>query len=70
MARPWRARGVPVREARHGNHGERRWAGAFGVMKLTLTSHGYSWDHKPTLPGPGFDSTALRYSDSGSGTCG
>lgn len=43
---------------------------AFGVMKLTLKPHSYSWDYEPTLPGPGFDSTALRYSDSGSGTCG
>ncbi|MDT0466548.1 metallophosphoesterase family protein [Streptomyces gibsoniae] len=44
-------------------------ASAFGVMKLTLKPHGYSWDYKPVLPGPGFDSTALQYSDSGSGTC-
>jgi hypothetical protein len=44
-------------------------ASAFGVMKLTLKSHSYSWDYKPVLPGPGFDSTALQYSDSGSGTC-
>ncbi|WP_042426373.1 metallophosphoesterase family protein [Streptacidiphilus anmyonensis] len=44
-------------------------AGAFGVMKLTLKSHSYSWDYQPTLAGPGFDSTALQYSDTGSGTC-
>ena len=44
-------------------------AGAFGVMNFTLKSHGYSWDYKPVEPGPGFDSTALQYSDSGSGTC-
>jgi hypothetical protein len=44
-------------------------ASAFGVMKLTLKSDSYSWDYKPVLPGPGFDSTALQYSDSGSGTC-
>lgn len=44
-------------------------ASAFGVMDLTLKPHGYSWDYKPVLPGPGFDATALQYSDSGSGTC-
>jgi hypothetical protein len=44
-------------------------ASAFGVMNLTLKSHSYSWDYKPVQPGPGFDATALQYSDSGSGTC-
>ncbi|MEY9871632.1 hypothetical protein ABH931_001105 [Streptacidiphilus sp. MAP12-33] len=44
-------------------------AGAFGVMKLTLKSHSYSWDYQPVLAGPGFDSSALQYSDTGSGTC-
>ncbi|RAG86705.1 hypothetical protein DN069_05370 [Streptacidiphilus pinicola] len=44
-------------------------AGAFGVMKLTLKPHGYSWDYKPVLAGPGFDSSALNYSDSGSARC-
>ncbi|MEU7306425.1 hypothetical protein ABZ623_40995, partial [Streptomyces sp. NPDC007206] len=42
---------------------------AFGGMKLTLKSHSYNWDYKPVQPGPGFDSTALQYNDSGSGTC-
>lgn len=44
-------------------------ADAFGVLKLTLADHGYSWSYRPTLPGPGFDSSALNYSDSGAGTC-
>jgi hypothetical protein len=44
-------------------------AGAFGVMRLTLKDNGYSWNYKPTLAGPGFDSSALTYSDSGSGSC-
>ncbi|MFG2791749.1 metallophosphoesterase family protein [Streptomyces sp. NPDC048419] len=44
-------------------------AAAFGVMKLTLKSHSYNWSYQPTLPGPGFDSTALKYGDTGSGTC-
>ncbi|NUP37926.1 MAG: hypothetical protein HOY76_13130, partial [Streptomyces sp.] len=44
-------------------------AGAFGVMKFTLKPHGYSWDYKPVLPGPGFDNSALNYGDTGSGTC-
>ncbi|MFI5974173.1 metallophosphoesterase family protein [Streptomyces sp. NPDC051452] len=44
-------------------------ASAFGVMKLTLKPHSYNWDYKPALPGPGFDSTALQYGDSGNGTC-
>jgi hypothetical protein len=42
---------------------------AFGVMKLSLRPDGYSWDYVPVLPGPGFDSTALAYSDSGSAPC-
>jgi hypothetical protein len=44
-------------------------AGAFGVMKLTLNAHGYSWDYQPALAGPGFTSAALNYSDTGSATC-
>ncbi|SEM55882.1 metallophosphoesterase family protein [Streptacidiphilus jiangxiensis] len=44
-------------------------AGAFGVLKLTLKSHGYSWDYQPVLPGPGFDSSALQYRDTGTGSC-
>lgn len=44
-------------------------ASAFGVMKLTLKPNGYSWDYQPTLPGPGFTTSALSYSDSGSGSC-
>ena len=38
-------------------------------MNLTLKPNGYSWDYKPALQGPGFDATALNYSDTGSGTC-
>lgn len=41
-------------------------ASAFGVMKFTLKPNGYSWDYQPALAGPGFDSTALQYSDTGS----
>ncbi|WP_037606882.1 metallophosphoesterase family protein [Streptacidiphilus rugosus] len=44
-------------------------AGAFGVMKFTLKAHGYSWDYAPALAGPGFDSSALQYRDTGSGSC-
>ncbi|MFC1412654.1 metallophosphoesterase [Streptacidiphilus sp. N1-12] len=44
-------------------------ASAFGVMNFTLKAHSYSWNYKPVEPGPGFDATALQYSDSGSGTC-
>ena len=42
---------------------------AFGVMKLTLRPNGYSFAYTPALAGPGFGSSALNYSDSGSGTC-
>jgi len=43
---------------------------AFGVMKLTLGSSSYSWDYKPALTGPGFNSaTAMSYSDSGTANC-
>jgi hypothetical protein len=44
-------------------------ASAFGVMKLTLENNSYSWSYQPTKVGPGFDATALTYSDSGSGSC-
>ena len=42
---------------------------AFGVLNLQLGSNGYSFSYRPTLPGPGADSSALNYSDSGSGGC-
>jgi acid phosphatase type 7 len=43
---------------------------AFGVMKLSLHPDSYSWDYKPALTGPGFNSaTAMSYSDSGSAAC-
>jgi hypothetical protein len=42
---------------------------AFGVMQLQLGPDGYSFNYKPVLPGPGFDASALNYSDSGSGSC-
>ncbi len=42
---------------------------AFGAMKLTLTEHGYSWDYRPVLAGPGAPSTALAYQDTGSARC-
>jgi acid phosphatase type 7 len=43
---------------------------AFGVMKLSLHPHSYSWDYEPALAGPGFDaSTAMSSSDTGSATC-
>lgn len=32
---------------------------AFGVLNLTLGWHGYSFNYKPVLAGPGFDSAAL-----------
>ena len=42
---------------------------AFGVMKLQLGDHRYSWSYQPTLAGPGFGPSALSYSDSGSARC-
>ncbi len=43
---------------------------AFGVMKLSLHRHSYSWDYRPALAGPGADATtAMSFSDSGTGTC-
>jgi hypothetical protein len=42
---------------------------AFGVMKLTLHPHSYSWDYKPALAGPDASATAMNYSDSGSAAC-
>ncbi len=43
---------------------------AFGVMKLSLHPHSYSWDYQPALAGPGANpTTAMKYSDSGSATC-
>ncbi|MCW2855614.1 MAG: alkaline phosphatase [Marmoricola sp.] len=44
-------------------------ASAYGVMKLTLKPGGYAWDYQPTLAGAGFGSSALDYSDSGTGSC-
>jgi hypothetical protein len=41
----------------------------FGVADLTLKPSGYSFAYKPVLAGPGFDSSALSYSDSTSGSC-
>jgi hypothetical protein len=42
---------------------------AFGVMKFTLGDGYYRWDFQPAAPGPGFDSSALSYDDSGSARC-
>ncbi|MGN6606434.1 MAG: metallophosphoesterase family protein [Jatrophihabitans sp.] len=42
---------------------------AYGVLKLTLGSNGYSWDYRPALAGAGFGSSALNYHDSGSASC-
>lgn len=42
---------------------------AFGVLKLQLAANGYSFSYQPVLPAPGFDNSALSYSDSGSGRC-
>ena len=42
---------------------------AYGVMKLTLHEHSYSWDYKPALAGPNASATAMSYSDSGSASC-
>jgi hypothetical protein len=43
---------------------------AFGVMKLSLHPHSYSWDYQPAMAGPGADpATAMAYSDSGSAAC-
>lgn len=42
---------------------------AFGVMKLQLGKDHYSWTYQPTLAGPGFDASALNYSDSGTARC-
>lgn len=42
---------------------------AFGVSNLQLGPDGYSWDYRPALAGPGFDSSALSYHDSGSARC-
>jgi hypothetical protein len=41
----------------------------FGVANLTLKPNGYSFTYKPVLAGPGFDSSALNYGDSTSGSC-
>ena len=41
----------------------------FGVMDFQLKPNGYSFSYKPVLAGPGFGSSALDYSDSGSGKC-
>ncbi|WP_285115640.1 metallophosphoesterase [Leifsonia sp. fls2-241-R2A-40a] len=41
----------------------------FGTMKLTLKQHGYSFSYAPALQGPGLGTSALAYSDSGSGDC-
>lgn len=42
---------------------------AFGVMKLSLHPHSYSWDYQPALAGPGAGSTAMSYRDSGTAAC-
>jgi Calcineurin-like phosphoesterase len=42
---------------------------AFGVLRLSLHPHSYSWDYQPALAGPGASATAMSYRDSGSGGC-
>lgn len=42
---------------------------AFGVLNLELGRNGYSFDYRPVMAGPGFDSSALAYRDTGTGTC-
>ena len=43
---------------------------AFGVMKLHLHPHSYSWDYRPALAGPGANpTTAMSYRDAGSASC-
>lgn len=44
-------------------------ASAYGVLKLNLDQHGYSWDFTPTLAGAGNPSSVLDYRDSGRGSC-
>jgi hypothetical protein len=41
----------------------------FGVLDLHLSQDSYSFTYKPVLAGPGFDASALSYSDAGSGRC-
>jgi hypothetical protein len=42
---------------------------AFGALKLTLGHHGYAWDFHPVAAANGQDSSVLKYSDNGTGTC-
>ncbi len=42
---------------------------AYGVMKLTLHEHSYSWNYQPALAGPTASATAMSYRDSGSASC-
>ena len=42
---------------------------AYGVLKLTLREHGYSWNYQPALAGASASATAMSYSDSGSAAC-
>ncbi|HVX45624.1 MAG TPA: metallophosphoesterase [Mycobacteriales bacterium] len=42
---------------------------AFGVMKLSLNPHSYSWNYRPVLAGPGADPTSVNYHDSGTAAC-
>jgi hypothetical protein len=41
----------------------------YGTMKLTLKQHSYSFSYAPALQAAGLSSSALDYSDSGSGNC-
>jgi len=38
-------------------------------LNMALRPNGYAYTYKPVLAGAGFDSSALNYSDSGSGDC-
>src|SRR6185437_12469342 len=42
---------------------------AFGVLDLHLGQDNYSYTYKPALAGPGFDASALTYSDAVAGHC-
>jgi calcineurin-like phosphoesterase family protein len=42
---------------------------AYGVLKLTLREHSYSWSYQPALAGSGASPTALSYSDAGTAAC-
>ena len=42
---------------------------AYGVLKLTLRDHSYSWNYQPALAGPDASATAMSYTDSCTGSC-